>query len=74
LNTGGANFVQPKNEPEELQKKEEEPREEEKAIAAKLFDHQNVNSTGNEAEKDGPQYELRSHSSAGPVQNMKFKI
>jgi hypothetical protein len=73
LNTGGANSVQPKNEPEDIQKKEEDPREEEKAIAAKLIDHQNINSTGNEAEKDGPQHDFRSHSSAETVQNSKIQ-
>ena len=44
-------------------------KEEEKTIAPKLFDHQKINTSGSEAEKEGPQYDMRSSSSPEPVQN-----
>ncbi len=69
LNTGGDNSVQKKTENKELQTKEEENQEEEKIITPNLFDHQKINMSGSEAEKDGPQYDMRSSSSFQPVQN-----
>ncbi|MFA5326309.1 MAG: DUF4157 domain-containing protein [Prolixibacteraceae bacterium] len=67
LNTG--NTIQKKTEPEELQKKEEENQEEEKIVAPKLFDVQKKTSSGNEVEKEGHQYELKSAATPEIIQN-----
>ena len=71
LNTN--NTIQQKTEPEELQKKEEETQEEEKVVSPKLFDVQKKSSSGDELEKESPQYEMTTAGSSEIVLNKSIE-
>lgn len=63
------NNIQPKTEPEELQKKEEGNQEEEKTVSPKLFALQRKNCNGCKVENDEHQHESTASASAAIIQN-----
>ncbi len=68
-----SNKIQPKTEPEELQKKEEGQQEEEKTVAPKLFALQRKNCNGCEVENGEQQNESSSSASAAIIKNKKIE-
>lgn len=68
-----SNNIQPKTEPEELQKKEDGQQEEEKTVTPKLFALQRKNCNGCELENGDQQNESSSSASAAIIQNKKIE-